>query len=49
MSNPARTVDIGLYADKLYGENPGFLAIALTLSTTRSASIPAIIAVFRKR
>lgn len=31
MSNPTRRVDIKPFADKLYGENPGFLAVAMTL------------------
>lgn len=31
MSNPTRTVDIKQYADKLYGEFPAMLAIAMTL------------------
>jgi len=32
MSNPARIVNIKKYADKLFGENPVFLAVAMTLS-----------------
>lgn len=31
MSNPARVVNIKEYADKLFGENPVFLAVAITL------------------
>ena len=31
MSNPAKTVDIGECADKLYGEDATFLAVAMTL------------------
>lgn len=31
MSNPTRTVNIKPFADKLYGENPEFLAVAMTL------------------
>jgi alpha-D-ribose 1-methylphosphonate 5-triphosphate synthase subunit PhnH len=31
MSNPARIVDIGKYADKLHGDTPALLAAALTL------------------
>lgn len=31
MSNPTRRVNIKPFADKLYGKNPGFLAVAMTL------------------
>ena len=31
MSNPAKVVNINEYADKLYGEHPAFLAVAMTL------------------
>ena len=31
MSNPARVVNIKIFADKLFGENPEFLVIAMTL------------------
>jgi len=31
MSNPTRTVHIGEYANKLYGDHPVFLAVAITL------------------
>jgi len=31
MSNPARIVEIGEYADKLFGDQPVFLAVAMTL------------------
>ena len=31
MSNPARIIEIGKYADKLYGNDPALLAVALTL------------------
>jgi len=42
MSNPTKVVNIKEYADKLYGGNPVFLALAMTLlETTRPAFIPA--------
>ena len=31
MSNPSRVVNISEYADKLYGDHPAFLAVAITL------------------
>lgn len=31
LSNPGRTVDVGAYAEKLYGSHPDMLAVAMTL------------------